>query len=92
MNRYNQNTLFNVAMVSLAGQVGSEEAIELLFKTLDEKVESNQAIGIVKSFFSEADLELGEYDENSVSFSNESELKSILATKLDIILQQPRIV
>ena len=92
MKPSNQNTLLNIALVALANQVGSKEAIELFFKTLDEKVESKQAIAIIESFFAEANLSTGGYDESELSFSNEPELKSILATKLESVIQQPRIV
>lgn len=92
MKSSNQNTLFNIALVALASQVGSKEAIELFFKTLDEKVESKQAVAIIESLFAEANLPTGAYEESELSFQNESELKSALATKLDIIIKQPRIV
>lgn len=83
-------TNFNVALVALSEQHGSEKAVDLFFDVLDRKVESNKAEKIVKSFFKELNIPSGSYE--NYRYENESLMKKALAEKLSMISNQSRIL
>lgn len=92
MRNIDQNTLFNVALVAMAREIGAKKAIQNFLLVLDEKVEMNYANDIIVGFFKEVGIDPGIYDKRTQSYANESKLIEAMAIKLQATSRSQRII